>query len=914
MRRREPISLFTFNQGFNNSVNPLTGGADTWADGSSNQFILGDNVVRPFKGYVTKGTSSGSRIAVQLGNTWGGLQDYTSVTASGSLVKDFLNILYTIGAGEASYEGQKIVTPADPPEIKTFASGNIATDATGNITIAAHGLTTGDQVYWSTYTVLPTSSPQVTATTSYFIIVVDANTVRLATTYTRAIAGTPWVTYSGAGTSPFAFNVGENLRASSVLQVASVAINPNYYTYLNQAGLDQPAAPVVTVPTTPGTGFTGLINGAIAFKLGAMRDRTQAGENIEDVNIAVKSVASTTSAVVVPINKTVKLQFPVAQSGQTHWAVFASKQGFGGTGVLLRIGYRTSSATNATWIWGIPEETVAAAVGRQLEFDFQDGDLYPEEAWLFDYQPPPGTHFLRLEACGVVLGCYDGTVCAVSLPNFLESYHPRHLLYLPEPVTAVLHRQSDDYAYVAGRNSIHAIQYVGYRGDDLPSATVTTISPDVGIVNQCNWAQCGSTIVAFLEGKGLVRMANGGNGTVAIDYEFGKEVANTTKNWDTTTVVSWNPTTQSVVAGCANESVSYCFESNAWGCPMFNTDAGITGSWLSAVNSRGELVVSLYNGSTHTAYSYDNNSSTTRMPVTSISRWYSNTAGARSYNVYEIEAAINQGATIEPVVMGLHGNLLPTYIRTVAMTSGSNVVTASSSVFHQFYTNEWMAVFGAGIGNRTFIATLSDSLFESEDHGFYTGQAVVLSTTGTLPTGLTAGVTYYVIYFTEDTFRLATTLTNAYANTYISTTGVGTGVHTVVINFLIGKIVYGSATTITLVDPQTNAVRNAGSTVSGMLAFVGKYFSPITPYPTAEQNLVNLRPAVQQCREIALSLWMPSDAAKGGTFVATAFGTESQTSVLIPLGVDARPASETYHILYLGDPILYLTDNIDYYH
>jgi len=338
MRRREPISLFTFNQGFNNSVNPLTGGADTWADGSSNQFILGDNVVRPFKGYVTKGTDSGSRIAVQLGNTWGGLQDYTSVTASGSLVKDYLNYLYAIGAGKLSYEGQKVNAENATFTVTVSVADNWLDKG------SATGFTTGDSVLITAATTMP--SP-LSATTTYYVIVVNANRFRVASSYTNALAGTP-ITLTTTGTGTITAHTGTQLTASSVLQIASIMVNPNWYDYYDQAGLDQPAAPVVTVPTTPGTGFTGLINGAIAFKIGAMRDRTQAGENIEDVNIAVKSVASTTSAVVVPINKTVKLQFPVAQSGQTHWAVFASKQGFGGTGVLLRIGYRTSSATNAT--------------------------------------------------------------------------------------------------------------------------------------------------------------------------------------------------------------------------------------------------------------------------------------------------------------------------------------------------------------------------------------------------------------------------------------------------------------------------------------------------------------------------------------------------------------------------------------
>ncbi len=63
-------------------------------------------------------------------------------------------------------------------------------------------------------------------------------------------------------------------------------------------------------------------------------------------------------------------------------------------------------------------------------------------------------------------------------------------------------------------------------------------------------------------------------------------------------------------------------------------------------------------------------------------------------------------------------------------------------------------------------------------HGLVTGDAVTLATTGALPTGLTAGTTYYVVYVTADTFSLATSLANALAGTKIETTGTQSGTHT----------------------------------------------------------------------------------------------------------------------------------------
>lgn len=68
-------------------------------------------------------------------------------------------------------------------------------------------------------------------------------------------------------------------------------------------------------------------------------------------------------------------------------------------------------------------------------------------------------------------------------------------------------------------------------------------------------------------------------------------------------------------------------------------------------------------------------------------------------------------------------------------------------------------------------------------HGLKTGDAVVLSSAGTLPTGVSTSTAYYVIYVNSSTFKLATTRANAYAGTAIdltAKTGNAAIVHTLV--------------------------------------------------------------------------------------------------------------------------------------
>lgn len=59
-------------------------------------------------------------------------------------------------------------------------------------------------------------------------------------------------------------------------------------------------------------------------------------------------------------------------------------------------------------------------------------------------------------------------------------------------------------------------------------------------------------------------------------------------------------------------------------------------------------------------------------------------------------------------------------------------------------------------------------------HGMSNGTAVRLTTTGSLPTGLTAGTTYYVVNAATNTFQLSATL----GGTAINTSGTQSGTHT----------------------------------------------------------------------------------------------------------------------------------------
>jgi len=78
-------------------------------------------------------------------------------------------------------------------------------------------------------------------------------------------------------------------------------------------------------------------------------------------------------------------------------------------------------------------------------------------------------------------------------------------------------------------------------------------------------------------------------------------------------------------------------------------------------------------------------------------------------------------------------------------------------------------------GDAVTISNASPAVVTLTDHTFYTGQRVTFATTGSLPTGLTAGTTYYVKRIDANTFNVSATLNG----TAIDTSSAGSGTQTV---------------------------------------------------------------------------------------------------------------------------------------
>lgn len=772
MSDRQALALLSLINGFNNSRQPLDPSlSGTYGDGTSNMLTLADGFARPWKGLDSEGADTGGRIMMLVGSTWGTMKDVGPTLASGSFFSDIGNSLWFIGAGQLAITGVNI---------------------------------------------------------------------------------------SGA-------------TASSILQIL-LSVNGSYTDPASgpyDAGLPQPSAPDIGIVTTPGTGYTGLINGPVSAVIARLRLTTGA-----------RSIGSAVSAVVSPALRTVRLTFPLASDGQDAWAVFFTQQGFGGVGLEYRLAYLgnldiaesllTREVTGLTTASGdanvygavgtfestdvgkqivlatgspspLPTITSVAVNGssavmsgnatatttgtnsadinsmvdgipRSLEFDYQDGDLVPEVSWTDDYPPPAGTHACRLENVMNVIGCYadasssptttnPGTCIAVSLPNFYESYKPRHLLFLPEQVVTCLTRPSDSYAYIACRNSTHAIQYVGFR--DGPACSITTILPDTGIQYPHNWCQFKGRLVMYIAKGNLIMMNDDG----VMNDAFAAPVRNILKNWEPEdTIVGWNPQTTCLVVANGGVSLNYCLQNGFWSGRVHHIDAGVSDDVVSCIASangtaQGELIMTIGDD----AYVYDKGA--TEMQTLSVTNWYDTSGMGRAKTLYEIALAFENGLAEQPLVISVHRNLNggnPVSRHDAVMTSGDNVLTTAEAKLNPTLEGMYCSVFYPDIGG--------------------------------------AGVDY-----------------------------------------LIGVLGTVTDSTAELLDANGDPLNAQANVSDGLCVF--SYFSTTVEYDsTGQQHAGNIFPDMSDARSYALSVWMKTDALQGQVFQMIPFGTVSDMSQAVTTG------------------------------
>ncbi len=161
----------------------------------------------------------------------------------------------------------------------------------------------------------------------------------------------------------------------------------------------------------------------------------------------------------------------------------------------------------------------------------------------------------------------------------------------------------------------------------------------------------------------------------------------------------------------------------------------------------------------------------------------------------------------------------------LTLSTSSSATTALQNLTFMFGWDATVVITDATPTAKTFVY-LSGNNFTIASHGYLVGLKVQVSTTTTLPTGLSAMTDYYVIVVDANTVALATSQALALAGTAITITGAGSGVQTMTPQALAGTIVAqksdvahsvtsyqaGSAHAFTIATPTTAASQNISVT------------------------------------------------------------------------------------------------------
>lgn len=170
--------------------------------------------------------------------------------------------------------------------------------------------------------------------------------------------------------------------------------------------------------------------------------------------------------------------------------------------------------------------------------------------------------------------------------------------------------------------------------------------------------------------------------------------------------------------------------------------------------------------------------------------WTAVAAGNKDYvDISGDTTAAQVAATVEAAINALTGF---TAVITTDDTAADGTMTLTQVVPGTVTNPDPHSYDDMGVGSITGVEStagvatevnVTDNTVTVPSHGLITGTKVTLTTTGTLPAGLSTGTDYYVIVVDSSTLKFATSQSNASAGTAIDITNYGTSaaVHTIVV-------------------------------------------------------------------------------------------------------------------------------------
>lgn len=200
-----------------------------------------------------------------------------------------------------------------------------------------------------------------------------------------------------------------------------------------------------------------------------------------------------------------------------------------------------------------------------------------------------------------------------------------------------------------------------------------------------------------------------------------------------------------------------------------------------------------------------------------------------------------------------------------------------------------------GVSLNTFTVTIaSPGVFTLNNGSPINGTAIALTSTGTLPTGLTIGTVYYVVNASGNTFQLSTT----FGGSAINTSGSQSGTQYIVPNGLPITSLGGASDVPALVNFGMVSDTSRFTIAFGCTPYGGGVLDPMLIRWSDQESVVN---------------WTPAATNQAG-FIRLSHGSEIRTAVQTRQEIVVITDSSVYSMQYLGPPYVWgtqlLGDNI----
>jgi hypothetical protein len=387
---------------------------------------------------------------------------------------------------------------------------------------------------------------------------------------------------------------------SSIPQLA--LYNGSGYSSPVQVGLaEQETAPelILTSPTTRGASFTGIIKGSVSCRLARKRD-------------GIISIASPASNVVTGDLSSMYVTIPaILADGSDEWVLYFTYTGKGSQFTHLMfplfIPENQLDGSNSPTLFtqGNAKLKVVSAhastqANRKVEVEFYNNDLLllsPFE----DYFAADACKFLfQLGNCMCLVGTGDyNTGFDVSKPANFEAYAPEDRDWFDEEPIAICQSAEMGFYWILGRHTVYQAIWSGAKNSTAP-VVLKQKSSIYGAIGESSCISINGVLYFLSVGKTPIRMGTSGE----LDKDFGYHVHRVFSSYDSTTVLSHDEATNSIVFICGMNSIAFQIDTEIWGAPCTHTSTGIT-AIDSAISYNGNLYVCGYDGASYKTKKYN---------------------------------------------------------------------------------------------------------------------------------------------------------------------------------------------------------------------------------------------------------------------------------------------------------------------